>query len=104
MKTRIIKRISTATLTALLVLGSVNFAKSEETKTNTESTKIAKQSKGCNVSNNAIVLYLESFGYSNITFYRTSDPCTAYVSSDYEYDTVIYLSGNAIVGHDDDEI
>lgn len=99
-----IKRITTATLTTLLVAGSVTFAKSEETKKATKNavTKV-KELKTCTVSESEVVTYLEGFGYSNITFYRTSSPCQMYVSTDYSYDTIIYLSGNNIIGHEDTE-
>jgi hypothetical protein len=99
MKTRMIKRISAITLTILLGLGSTGFAKSGETS---EATQL-KESRGCSVPQSEIVLYLEGFGYSNITFYKGWDPCNITVATDYEYDTIVHLSGSSIIGHDDDD-
>ena len=105
MKTRMIKSITTATLTTLLVAGSVTFAKSEETNKAIKHKVLAKKKevKTCMVPQNEVVAYLEGFGYSNVTFLRSADPCLMVVGTDYSYNTFVYLSGNNIVGHVDVE-
>lgn len=105
MKSTTIKKIATTTFAIALLLGSISFANAEGTNTNekakeTQTTK-TKEYRGCYVKANDIISYLENLGYSNITLTNLLPSCNVIAHTDYGYDTVVFVSSTAVIGHED---
>lgn len=91
------RNIVLAIFTFSLVLGSVTLVKSAD------NNPVVKQEKKprCWVNPGDIISYLEGFGYSNIVLTTTGSGCDMMADTDYSYDTIIYCTELAIIGHED---
>jgi hypothetical protein len=104
MKTSIVKRIGTGIFVASLLMGTTLSAKNKVTEPSEKEIKTeVKESKRCAYIGSKIVTYLESLGYSNISLSYMPGSCNMIATTSNSFSTTIYVSGTAIVGHEDDE-
>ncbi|HEY6161594.1 MAG TPA: hypothetical protein VI112_10235 [Bacteroidia bacterium] len=99
MKTTTLK---TLILTLLLVVaGAVAspVAFSQNAHANAAAFKEGEYKGG--VTDDQIIAYLESKGYTNVHILKTDEKGNRLCSSDYSYYTIVYVEGDQIVGAED---
>ena len=102
MKTSIAKKIGTGIFVASLLIGTTLNASNIEATVNKVLNKTeVKESKRCVNIAPQIISYLESLGYTNISLSYIPGSCNMIANTSNSYDTIIYVSGTAIIGHDD---
>jgi uroporphyrinogen-III synthase len=102
MKTSIVKRIGTGIFVATLLMATTLSAKNKVTEPSEKEIKTeVKESKRCVYVGPQIVAYLEELGYTKITLTYIPGSCNMLATTSNSYSTTIYVSGTAIVGHDD---
>jgi hypothetical protein len=102
MKKTIAKKIGTGIFVASLLIGSTLNANAKTIESSKEENKTeVKESKRCAYIGSEIVAYLEDLGYTNISLSYVSGSCNMIANTSNSYNTTIYVSGTAIVGHED---
>ena len=101
MKTSIVNKIGTGIFLASLLMATTLSAKTNSAEAvNNNKTEI-KESKRCIYIGPQIVDYLEALGYTDITLSYIPGSCNMIAETSNTYDTIIYVSGSAVIGHDD---